>query len=140
MMQIGPELAAVQLAASIAFADDAAGASAISLYATTQPAVGGAPGASPLAVVVLEKPCATLGPGTITLHALDPAGTLVLTNGVPLWARWERSDGLLVADGSVTKPGGDGDFVVSGGTVAPGDASPTLYAGGLVLLGVVTLT
>lgn len=136
---IGPEHAAAQLAASIAFADDAAGPSEIRLYATPQPATGAAPGADPLATIALTTPCATLAAGVLTLHPADLAGSMVLVSGIPRWARWLRSDEVLVADGIVTDVDNGGDFTVEGGTTPDGDTSPQLIAGGLVLLGTVTL-
>lgn len=137
--EIGPELAAAQLAASIAFADNAPGPSSILLFTTPKPAAGAAPGGSPQAVIALAKPCATLAGGVFTLHVADPAGALVLSSGIPRWGRWQRSDGVLVGDGSVTDMLGDGDFRVVGGTTPAGDDSPQLQAGGAVLLGEVVL-
>lgn len=136
---IGTAHALAQLAASIAFADDAPGASAIDLFSTAQPATGAAPGGDALTTVLLAKPCATLAAGVLTLHPADPAGTLVLNSGIPLWARWRRSDMTLIADGTVTDADNGGDFTVSGGVTPPGETSPQLVAGGLVLLGAVTL-
>ena len=55
-------------------------------------------------------------------------------------AHWARSDGVLVAAGTVTDATGTGDFRVAGAATAQGEASPTLYAGGKVLLGDAALT
>ncbi|CAN7170914.1 hypothetical protein LJR118_000301 [Acidovorax sp. LjRoot118] len=136
--EIGPEHAAAQLAASIVFADGASGPSRIRFYGTTKPTVGGAPGGDPMAEIVLGKPCATLSDGVMTLHPATPEGGMVLISGVPLWGRWDRSDGLLVVDGTASDPDHDGFFQIIGGTTLPGDESPTLQAGGLVLLGALT--
>lgn len=132
--EIGPEHAAAQLAASIAFADAGAQASRIQLY----DAPGGA--GSLLAEIVLAKPCATLADGALTLHAADAGGTLVLQTGIPRSGRWLSGAGLLVVAGTVTDLSHDGFFKVAGGGTAAGDTSPTLYAGGLVVLGILTLT
>lgn len=137
---IGPVIAAAQLAATVAAADDTAGPCVIHLYANTQPAMGAAAGADPLVSITLAKPCATLAAGVFTLHPAEVQGALVLTPGVPRWGRWERSDGVLVADGTVTDVDNGGDFQVAGAPTAPGDTSPSLYAGGRVLLGETTLT
>jgi len=137
---LGPDHISAQLAASITFADAAAGPSAIDIYTSVQPTLGAAPGDTPQAIIVLAKPCATLVAGVLTLNAASPGGTLLLLTGIPRWARWRRSDDVLVADGTVTDLASTGDFRVSGGTTDPGESSPTLYAGGLVVLGAVTLT
>lgn len=135
---IGPEHAAFQLAASIVFADGGTGPSRVRLYATPKPAVGGSPGGTHIAEIVLAKPCATLAAGVMTLNPATPGGAMVMTSGMPLWGRWDRSDGLLVVDGTVSDDAHDGFFQVTGGTTLPGDESPTLQAGGLVLLGALT--
>lgn len=134
-MRVGPEHALAQLAASLAFADAGALQSSIVLYADAAVATGAAPTGSPLAEVILAKPCGTLAAGVLTLNVADPEGTLVLLQGIPRAARWMNGDGKLVAAGTVTDTANAGDFRVAGGTTAPGDDSPTLYPGGLVLLG-----
>ena len=137
---IGPVITAAQLAATLTAADDAAGPCVIHLYATTQPAPGAPAGSDPLASVVLAKPCATVAGGVLTLHPADAQGAMVLSTGIPRWGRWERSDGALVADGTVTDTSHGGDFQVVGAAIAEGDTSPTLYAGGMVMLGATSLT
>ncbi|MDP4074947.1 hypothetical protein [Acidovorax sp. A1169] len=136
---LGTDHIAAQLAATIAFADGASGPSRIRLYTTDQPAAGGDPGAPHIVDIVLAKPCATLADGVMTLHPAS-GGAMVLTSGRPKWARWERSDAKLVADGKTVDAEHelDGDLTIVGGTTAPGDDSPTLQAGGLVLLGALT--
>lgn len=134
---ISAECAAAQLAATIAFADGSIGPSVLRFYDTPQPAPGGEPGASHLVEIALEKPCATLASGGMTLHPLVPSGSMVLASGVPLWARWQRSDGAWIGDGPVSDAAGMGVFKISGGFTPPGGSSPQLYAGGLVQLGVV---
>lgn len=138
-MNVGPELALVQLAASLAFADAGAQPSRIHLYADAGVATGAAPTGSPLAEIALAKPCGTIAAGKLTLHPADPAGTMVLANGTPRAARWVNGNGLLVAAGTVTDMDHAGDFRVGGAATAPGDDAPALYAGGLVLLGDVVL-
>lgn len=137
---IGPVIAAAQLAATVVAADDAPGPCVIHLYGTAQPAPGAPAGADPLASVVLAKPCATVSSGVLTLHPADASGAMVLTTGTPRWGRWARSDGALVADGTVTDTSHDGDFQVMGAATPDGDTSPVLYAGGLVMLGTTSLT
>jgi hypothetical protein len=138
--EIGTDHALAHLAATIAFADAAAGASSILLYTTPRPAAGAAPGAAHMAEVVLAKPCATIAGGVLTLHPADAAGAMLLSSGIPRWARWQRSDGVLVGDCNTTDALGGGDITVIGGATPDGDNSPMLYAGGRVLLGAVTLT
>lgn len=137
---IGPVIASAQLAATITEADNAAGPCVIHLYANIQPATGAAAGASPLVSIELAKPCATLSGGVLTINPADPGGALILTSGIPRWGRWERSDGVLVADGTVTDTSNGGDFQVAGSATPDGDSSPMLYAGGLVLLGTTSLS
>ena len=137
---IGPQHAAAQLAATIAFADGAAGPSVIRFYTTGRPATGADPGGAHQLQITMAKPCATLSGGVLTLHPADPEGALVLSSGIPRWARWERSDALLVGDCNVTDMAGDGQLKLAGGVTPPGDNSPQLYAGGIALLGAVELT
>ena len=137
---IGPEHALAQLAASLVFADAGGGPSVIKVYTTTQPATGAAPGGAEQAAIVLAQPCATLAAGVLTLHPADPTGAMVLATGLPVWARWERFDGVLVGDGTVTDIANGGDFTLTGAATPDGETSPMLYAGGRALLGAVTLT
>ena len=137
---IGPVIAAAQLAATLVAADDAPGNCVIHLYANTQPAPGAPAGVAPMATIALAKPCATVAGGALTLHPADAQGAMVLATGTPRWGRWERGDGALVADGSVTDTSHGGDFQVLGAATPDGDTSPALYAGGLVLLGATSLT
>lgn len=139
MMAIGPEHTLAQLAATIAFADSAATASRVFLYADAGAATGAAPGGSPLAEIELAVPCGTIAAGNLTLHVAVPGGSMVSGTGIPRAAQWVNGDGALVAAGTVTDTDHSGDFQISGGATAPGDDSPTLYTGGLVLLGAVVL-
>ena len=139
MMVVGPEHALAQLAASLAFADAGAQPSRIHLYADAGVATGAAPTGSPLAEIVLAKPCGTIAAGVLTLHPADLAGAMVLANGIPRAAHWISGEGKLVGAGTVTDMDHGGDFRIGGATTAPGDDSPALYAGGLVLLGDVVL-
>lgn len=132
--EIGPEHAAVQLAATLVFADAGAQSSRIRLY--TEPNGTG----TLLAEISLDKPCGTLASGVITLHPATTGGTMVVATGIPRSGRWISGDDLLVAVGTVTDMDNDGDFKIGGGNTTAGDNSPTLYAGGLVVLGTLTLT
>lgn len=140
MMTISPQHALAQLAATLAFADDAAGASVVHLYADANAATGTVPPDVPLASITLAQPCGTLTGGTLVLHPADAGGALVQATGIPRAAQWVRGDGVLVAAGTVTDTTGGGDFRVAGAATAVGETSPTLYAGGKVLLGDVALT
>ena len=140
MMTISPEHALAQLAATVAFADDAPGASSVRLYADASAATGTVPQDAPLASIALAQPCGTITGGTLVLHPADVAGAMVQTTGIPRAAHWVRADGVLVAAGTVTDAANGGDFVVAGAATAQGETSPTLYAGGKVLLGDVALT
>ena len=139
MMVIGSAHALAQLAATLTFADVGALPSRILLYADASNADGSAPIGSPLAEVVLAKPCGAISGGALTLNPAEAGGAMVQATGVPLAARWVRGDGVLVAAGTVSDLDNGGDFQVSGAATVPGETSPTLYAGGLVLLGAVVL-
>lgn len=134
--EISGALALAQLQATIDFADDAPGNSVIKLYVEAVPTDAH----TPIATITLDKPCGVIASGSFDLIAEDPLGSLVTSNGIPHGARWEKSDGALVARGSVTDASNGGDFTVSGGETPSGETSPQLYAGGLVILGDVTLT
>lgn len=137
---IGSEHAAAQLAATIAFADGATGPSVIRFYSTPRPATGAEPAGPHQLEMVMAKPCATLSAGVFSLNPADPAGAMVLASGIPRWARWQRSDGLLVGDCKVTDMAGDGQLKIADGVTPPGDTSPQLQAGGVARLGAVELT
>lgn len=130
-LEIGPEHAAAQVAASVVFADTGPAASSIRLYS----APGGA--GVLLADIALAKPCGTLTAGVLTFNTAV-AQPLALANGIPRSGVWLNGNGLLVARGTVTDGAHTGDFRVSGAATAPGDDSPMLYAGGVVLLGALT--
>lgn len=138
--QIGSDHALAQLAATLAFADAGGGPCVICLYTTVQPAAGAAPGGDAQAEITLAQPCGAIAAGVLTLHAADPAGALVAATGMPRWARWQRADGVLVGDGTVTDAANGGDLTVTGAVTPPGETSPMLYAGGRALLGAVNLT
>ena len=139
MMVIGPEHVLAQLAASLAFADAGAEPSRIRVYADAGAATGATPGGSPMAEIVLAKPCGTIAAGVLTLHPADLAGAMVLANGIPRAAHWISGEGKLMGAGTVTDMDHGGDFRVGGAATAPGEDSPSFYAGGLVLLGAVVL-
>lgn len=126
---------AARNAATIARADEGAGASAIHLYT--------AQGGTLLAVRQLAKPCGTVRPadGRIQLTAAA-TNDLVAASGAATWGEWLAGDGAVLAAGQVT----DATGLVSdglGGTTDTGDTGPwilggtsgtQLYEGGLVLL------
>ena len=134
--ELSTDLTLAQLQATIDFADDAAGNSVVKIYVEYPPEDSD----TPLATIVLAKPCGVVAGGSFDLIADDPLGTLVTTGGIPHGARWEKSDGALVARGTVTDAANGGDFTVSGAETPVGETSPHLYAGGLVFLGDVTMT
>lgn len=121
---------AARLEGTRAFADTGAANSQIALYATTQPAVGDPPGGTPVATIILAKPCGLVSGSQMGLHQNDLSGDLIDVTGTVLWARWVNGDGALVADGTVSDNAGTGDLKLSG------TAGTLLYAGGRVLLGV----
>lgn len=137
--RIGASTSAAQLAATIAFADTGVGNARVHLYSTARPSAPGAHTDTPMATVLLAKPCAQIVAGVLSLLQQDVGSNLVLTTGIPRWGEWVNGDGALVAEGSVTDDLNGGDFQIVGATTALGETSPTLYAGGLVVLGATTL-
>jgi len=125
--EIGPEHAAAQLAATVAFADSHAQPSRLRLY--SEPAGAGIM----LAEIIMAKPSGTPEGGAITLHPAE-ATTMIMHTGIPRSGRWVTGAGLLVVVGTVTDPEHDGFFKVVGSGTPEGDNSPMLYAGGLVVL------
>lgn len=138
--RIGPGTSAVQLAATVVFADAGTANARVRLYSTARPTAPGEHTDTPMSEVVLAKPCATVSGGVLTLHPLDAGGAMVLSAGIPRWGEWVNGSGVLIVDGTVTDDAHDGDFKVAGGATPDGDNSPLLFAGGLVLLGETSLT
>lgn len=140
---LSPAAATAQLQATMTFADTGApgsGAARLQLFASTQPAPGAAPASTPQAEIVLATPCGTITAGVWSLTPADSAGALVLTTGIPRWARWLAANGDWVADGTVTDAAGTGDIRIGGGQTPEGETGPLLLAGGLALLGASALT
>lgn len=94
----------------------------IDLYATTRPAIGDAPGASPLATFTLPKPAGTISDGLLTLGGVDDA--LIMATGVAVWGR-------CTANGATQF---DCDVSDTAGTATLRLATTQLYAGGSVRL------
>lgn len=138
--RISSAMAAAQLQATLDRANAGAGNSRVQLFATTLPPLIGQGTDTPMAEVILAKPCGAIIDGALTLYPLDANGSVVAADGIPRWAQWLAADGAVLADGTVTDASSGGDFQVAGGTTPPGDNSPALYAGGLVQLGATALT
>lgn len=140
---ISSSAATAQLQATMAFADagaPAAGASKLQLFASDKPEPGAAALTAPQAEIALATPCGTITAGVWSLTAAESGGALVLTTGVPKWARWLAANGEWVADASVTDLAGEGDIRIGGGQTPPGETGPMLYAGGLAVLGSTAFT
>lgn len=126
-------VATAQLQATVAFADTGTGTARIRLYTNAWPGAGD-PGQPAQAEIVLGKPCASVSGGVLSFNlAADPGG-LVMTAGIPRWARWVSASGARIADGTVTDAAHGGDFRISGGSTPPGEDSPMLLAGSLAVL------
>ena len=125
-----PSLRQARAEAVVARLDAAATPGSIELYATTQPAPGATAGGSPLAVMVLQKPCGSVSGGVVSFAVSLPAQ--VLTGGTVLWARAKDGDGLWVIDGNVAVTGTPGAGFTLDDVV--------LYAGAFVFLFGATLT
>lgn len=102
----------------------------LELYATTQPAAGGAAGGSPIATITLQKPCGVVVAGVIQFAITQPAQ--VNPSGTVLWARGVDGDGNWVCDGNVAVTGTPGAAFTLPDTA--------LYAGAFVFLFNATLT
>ena len=140
---ISPGAATAQLQATMAFADTGApfsGGSRLYLYSSEKPTPGGAALTAPQAEIVLATPCGTITAGVWSLTAAEPSGSLVLTTGVPKWARWLSASNEWVADARVTDLAGTGDIRIGGGQTPAGETGPMLYAGGLAVLGSIAFT
>lgn len=85
--------------------DAAATPGRIEVYATTQPSPG-AEGGTPLATIVLQKPCGTAANGVLAFAITPPAQ--VATSGTILWARGKDGNGNWVLDGNVAVTGTPG--------------------------------
>lgn len=131
-------LTAVQIAATLSRLDQGAGTVQIRVYATTPPASPGSHTDTPMATVVLPKPCGTITDGALTLTAGDAA--LVLLGGFPRWAELVAGDGSVLHLGDVTDADGDGFYKAAGADTPSGETSPYYLAGGLLSLGAVVLT
>jgi hypothetical protein len=110
--------------------DRAATPGKIELYATTQPAAGASPGGSPLATIILQKPCGTVASGVITFVTTQPAQ--LAASGTVLWARGYDGDSYWLLDGNVAVTGTAGAAFTL--------ADVVLYAGAFVFLFNATLT
>ncbi len=110
--------------------DRAATPGKIELYYTTQPAAGAAPGGSPAATILLQKPSGTVTNGVITFATTQPAQ--LSASGMVLWARAKDGDGYWLLDGNVAVTGTPGAaFTI---------ADVNLYAGAFVFLFNATLS
>lgn len=129
-LAFSPALRQARAEAVVGQLDAAATPGSIELYATTQPASGGAAGGSPLAVTVLQKPCGSVAGGIVSFAVSLPAQ--VVTGGTVLWARAKDGDGNWVIDGNVAVTGTPGAGFTLDDVV--------LYAGAFVFLFGATLT
>ena len=123
--------------ASLALANEGAGASKIRLY--------DAPGGTLLAVRTLARPCGDVraSDGRLVLAAGSSAD-MVLASGAVTWGEWQQGDGAPISGGHVTDPDGNiteagalvphpqgiGPFVLGGGN------GTMVYAGGQINLAV----
>lgn len=118
--------------ASLDLARTGTGDSIIQLFATPQPALGGAPGDDPLVEMVLDLAASAVNPSTglIALVQADAGGDLILIEGDAVWGRWWARNGTtLMGDGNVSDEAGAGFFKVAG------TAGTHLYAGARAILG-----
>jgi hypothetical protein len=101
----------------------------LEIYDGVQPE-GGAPGGTPLVLILLAKPTA-FAAHQLQLQAADPTGGLITTQGNATWARLRNGLGDWIMDGDVTPAEGAGPFKVTG--TQPG--TTLLFLGARAILG-----
>jgi len=139
--EISDAAVVAQLLGLLARADAGTGASVLALYTTARPAlITDVHADAPQAGIVLAKPCGGMVGGALVLYVADPAGAMVMAQGMPRWGEWIAGDGAVLARFDVTDMDHGGGIRVIGGTTPEGETSPMLYPGGLVQLGLVALT
>lgn len=98
MIEASPALSAVFMAALAALLDAGTPASTVHLYGNARPAAGAAAGASPVAVVPLNKPCGSVNGATGLLElALSQEGQIAAAD-MPVWARFYDNSGIWLHD------------------------------------------
>ncbi len=131
-------LLAAHLQATLDRLDAGSGTASIRVYSTSIPITPGAHGNTPMATIVLPKPCGTIVGATLVLTPGEPA--LVMTAGHPRWAELMAADGAVLHVGDVTDASHDGFWRAAGADTPEGETSPYYAAGGLLSLGAVVLT
>lgn len=113
-----------RLAGTLGLLNTGTGNAGFWLFGNTRAAsVNDAPGAAPLATILLDDPAGVIGSGVLTLTPGDDA--LVSVSGVALWARCFNGDGDTVFDCDVSD---------SAGTATVKLPSTSLFAGGVTRL------
>lgn len=107
------------------FLDTGSAKATIEIYGNTRPVAGASPGASPLVIVTLAKPSGAVLSGVLVLAGDDPAGALILSNGIASWARFVNGNGDWAFDADVSDTSGVGEVQFP---------STVLFAGGRVPL------
>lgn len=99
MIAASPALSALLMTGLATALDAGTPASTCHLFANTRPATAGAAaGASPVAVVPLNKPCGSVNGGTGLLElALSQDGQIAAAD-MPTWARFYDNAGVWVFD------------------------------------------
>ena len=135
--------AALKLArmqATLTALDAGAGYARIVVYASARPEAIDIAHTSPAQFTVeLAKPCGQILSGTLTLNVRDPAGSMVMHQGIPRWADLIAANGQIFIRAKVTDIDHDGGFRIEGAGTPDGDDSPLLYAGSKAQLGAVVL-
>lgn len=103
------------LDAALDRANAGAAAGTIKVYSGAQPATADdAEAGDLLATFTLADPAFAAATGGVKDLDADPdLSTAAVAAGNAGWARIEDSDGVNVADGSVTATGGGGDFIIN---------------------------
>lgn len=134
----GAELLVAHLAATLARLDAGPGTAHVRVYSTPLPDVPSTHTDTPMATLVLPKPCGAISGTTLVLTPGEAA--LVMAAGHPRWAELVAADGALLHVGDVTDAAHDGFWRAAGADTPEGETSPYYAAGGLLSLGAVVLT
>ncbi len=132
-VDVGPVLSAAHIAATLERLDDGPGYAEIRLYSTAMPETPVAHGDTPMATLVLPKPCGAVVAGVLVLAA--PPQAMVMSDGLPRWGEVIAADGAFMWQADATDKDHDGFFQLEGAPTPDGETSPMYYAGGMITLG-----
>lgn len=98
MIAASPALSAVMMTALAAVLDAGTPNSTVHLFGNVRPAAGAAAGASPVAIVPLNKPCGTVNVTTGLLELALSQDGQIASSDMPTWARFYNNAGVWMFD------------------------------------------